>query len=1091
MIYKILASIGAGALLLSISLTAVASPDLGFESDVLGNTPSGWLTQATDEVVVTASEGSEFPIYAELGINVAPNLGTQMLRLGAPKDHNQQQNRGLNQVTQTFASDQASLTFAVRMISLDHRGDDWLRIDLTDTTTGENFAVSNGENAPFSLLFADGASQSCSQTPCAMQIDVGKRKDHLDSGWQLLTLSNLPTDGTELTLSIAVEGGQNEALASWAYIDSANSPPLAIMNFNPGSQPGTVVVESDYVVFDCLSSSDPDGDPLTCTWTASGAGLATSTAVGQTAVFAFPEQGTASVTLSVGDGETAVTTTTALVIDNAAPLVNALNVEVLPDGNVELLCRFADPGVLDTHTASFAISAPLSGDVFKEENIAAMSSGFAKTRLDATGLLPGVYYGDCTVSDGDGGSGTDTFELTVLDPIAFSTTVANHPGSTLNAPFKLADTSFLGGLATPESIAVYELRLPNGGPIPIGAEVNITVEVPVDYDVALLSGSTTGGPSVAPWVSAPWVSAPWVSAPWVSVPFVSLPFVSLPWVSLPFVSAPWVSAPWVSAPWVSAPIVTSPWVSAGYQYQQLPLSQVGLAAPDGGQISGIDVSFDELGALSTGNLVNEPVRVKALSAEFGNQPERMLVKIGPGEQGLFLAVIPQQGSFSSAPFSAQVEVSLPPPAEQLLGNQCTGAPLVSTSTDSASVLVENSSPKSLVVTQRERLMATFNLSPAEFDAWFTQLLPFFNHPDVQARVISVPSAWYDNADSNPCTVAEQNAVAALIRDLIQDQVSTSDGAIEYVQLMGSLDIVPPFYSPDETQTGYEGLYTSDLWVRPATPLAVAIAEGNNITDAYYVDAEPQPFRGRSLFTEDISVSRMVERPEEILASAQRFVATDGVINLTSTQSTGYDFFIDGTDRINQILNALPVPTTTRNDNLWNIADLRCQFFGQGEGCTVSELNAVNAHMSYNGGVTAAGFFTGATSEVFASTESAGLLNGLTLSIGCHSGLSVPDAWALPDNVGLPLNPAKDWVQELGSWIGSYNFAYGDSEVADRGTEGIMPLVLEHLARGETVGQALIKAKWQYGTGLYEFGVYDEKSLIALNLFGMPQARLGA
>lgn len=1089
--------------LLAFSQLAQAAPDFGFESDVVGQAPDSWSSRAADAVEVTATEGSEFAIYAEQNLTVEPLSGAQMVRLGTPKERNERQNRGRNQIWQLFTADQQELAFAIRIFSLEHRGHDSVDVTVVDPSNGQSlsFPVSGGGAQPFTVEFPSGATESCQQTPCTIPLDAGNSKDFLDTGWLTFAIDDLPTDGRELKLVIGLQGGKNKAHPSWLYVDSINQAPEAVMNFNPGSQPGTVAVESDYIVFDCLGSSDPNGDATTCTWTASGAGLPTTTAVGDTAVFLFPEQGAASVTLTVSDGENSATTTTgdgttpALTIDNAAPLVNALNVEVLPGDSVELLCRFADPGVFDTHSATFAVSSPLSAEAIFEENVAALASGYARATLDASELMPGTYSGSCTVSDDEGATGSDSFTVTVLDRVEFAQQVESNSGSTIDAPHKTADASFLGALPTPDAVGVYELRMPDGAPIPVGAEVNVTVQVPVDYDIALLSGSTTGT-AVAPWVSAPWVNAPWVSAPWVSVPFVSLPFVSLPWVSLPFVSAPWVNAPWVSAPWVNAPLETSPWVSANYQFQQLPLSQVGLAAPDGGQISGVDVSFEDLGALGIGELSNEPVRVKALSAEFGNRTEKLLVKTGPGEQGLYLAVIPQQGSFSSAPFSVQVEVSTPPPPDQLLGAQCSQDPLVGIPTHTPEVLVGNANPRSLVITQRERLMATFDLSAAEFDAWLASLMPYFNHLEVQARVVSVPSSWYDDADQNPCSVAAQNAVAAQIRDLVQAELATAD--IEYVQLMGSLDIVPPFYVPDETQTGYEGLYSADLWTRPGTPLAVAIAEGHNITDAYYVDAEPQPFRGRELFIEDVSVSRMVERPEEIAASAIRFVETDGIINLTSTQSTGYDFFIDGTERINEILANLPAPTTTRNDNLWNIEDLRCQFLGIGDGCSVSTVNAVNAHMSYNGGVTAAGFFSGDPSEVFASTESADLftdptlmLNGVTFSIGCHSGLSVPDAWALPDDVGLPLNPARDWVQELGAWVGSYNFAYGDSEVADRGTEGIIPLVIQKFAEGASLGEALIEAKWQYGTGLYEFGVYDEKSLIALNLFGMPQARLGA
>ena len=1070
------------SILFFASVTSYAAPNTDFETDLPGSPPADWQVQTVDAVtVIEIDDGSTFPVFSELGVTVAPNLGSQMARLGVPRDRNEQQNRGVNSIQAQFESQRESLTLAVRVFSFEHRGDDTVLLNLTDAQ-GSSYSVAGDGGGPFVLDMPKGSDPSCSATPCEMTIDIGARNDTLAGDWQFVTFGGLPADGTVLTLTLGVDNGQNEALTTWMYVDAVNAKPEAVITYNPGSVPGSEVVEGDYMVFDCSESMDPEGQDLTCSWLANGPGVANVAVEGDIAVFVFDNEGSATVTLEVSDGIESDTATVHVPIDNAPPIANAIDVEVLPDGTVELLCRFVDPGVNDTHTVTFDVTAPTSDFQIQEENVPALSSGFATTVLDASGISPGVLDGYCVVQD-DAGSNASTmahFQIDVLDSLTPVTS------SLLNVNTIDADGSYLGALTTPDQIAVYEIRDASGGPLTVGTEVNIAVHVPTDLDAVLLNGSTEGGVAIAPWVSAPWVSAPWVSAPWVNVPFVSLPFVSLPFVSLPFVSAPWVSLPWVSAPFISAPIESSPWVSAGFEFVDFPLSQVGLAAPDGSQISGADVTFEDLGALSAGSLNEEELRVKALSAEFGTGTERMLVKIGPGEQGLFLAIVPQAGSFSSAPFNIQVEASQPPPQSELLQAQCDGVPLVGSPVGST-VLHENGDPKTLVVTQRERLMATFDMDEIEFEDWFAQLVPFFEHANVQAKVISVPSAWYDQADTEPCVVAEQNLVAELIKGAIQDELEGS--SIEYVQLMGSLDIVPPYYTPDETQTGYEGLFSSDLWTLPGTPLSVAILEGNNITDAFYVDAQPQPFRGRSLYTEDISVSRMVETPEEILASAARFVSTGGVINLTSTQSTGYDFFIDGTQRINDVLATLPVPTKTLNDDTWDVTQLRCNFFGQGEGCQISELNAVNAHMSYNGGITADGFFTSSPDEVFASVESADILNGVTFSIGCHSGLSVPDAWALPADAGLPLDPARDWVQELGAWVGSYNFAYGDTEVDDRGTEGIMPLVIANFVAGQTLGNALIQAKWQYGTGLFEFGVYDEKSMIALNLFGMPQARL--
>jgi hypothetical protein len=1114
-----LAAISVAGLLAAMYATA-ASFSNGFEDDM-----GGWVIDAeADSIDIVGTEGpDQYEIYADLGVVVEPNLGDSMLRIGVPKTRNQTQNRGVNTITQEFATDaeNRTISFALRLFSLDHRGDDNLRITLTRDSDGVDII----SDTAFDL--ENGTS--C-QAPCDQVIDVGKRKDVIATDWQVMRFTLEQPD--TYTLSIELEPGQNESLASWLYVDSVDEPPSASIRFNPGT-----AVEGDFVVFDCLESVDPEGGDVSCIWTAEYPGVSAQPIIGSTVIYSFPNNGSGTVNLEVTDGEQSATASISVTIDNQAPLVNALDVEVLPGGSVELLCRFADPGAFDSHSVSFDVD---HGTVeYVEENVPALSSGFARATYQAP-ATPGTVNASCEVDDFEN-TGHDDFTITVLDPLELENRIIGNSGSTQGFPQVLrADQSSLGGLTNPDAIAVYEIRLPNGDPLPTGTEINVTAHFPVDYDIVVLSASADTTINAAPWVSAPFVSAPFVSAPFVSVPFVSAPFVSAPFVSAPFVSAPFVSAPFVSAPFVSAPFVSAPfvsapfvsapittslWITPGFQFENFPLSQLA-GAPDGSNISGVDVSFEDLGALGSGELVNEPVFVKGLSAEFGTNVEQLLVEVGPGERGLYLAVIPQSGSFSAAPFSLEVEAAVPPEPADLLGPACDGTPLVA---GASGQVWEYGSGKTLIVTQKERMMATHGMTEQDWIDWMAAMEPFFSHPKVQAKVISVPNAAaYIDADENPCVVALQNELAKSIKDEI-DAARTNE--TQYVQLMGSLDIIPPYYLPDETQTGNEALFSSDLLTLPGTPLGVAISQGFMLTDAFYVDADPQPFNGRALYLEDISVSRMVESPAEILANAQRFVDTGGVINLLSvqaatgagTQSTGYDFFVDGTDEINSILTSQApysvVPNATLNNDTWDAQQLRCQFFGAGEGCTnpVSAVNAVNAHFSYNAGLTAKGFNCqylpeqqpqglcdaepDPLGEVFLATESTGMyddpdgdgpaisINGITFSIGCHSGLSVPDAWGLPAELGLPLDPARDWVQELGTWVGSYNFAYGDTVVADRGTEGILPLVIANFAQGMAIGDALIQAKWQYGAGLFEFGVYDEKSLVGLNLFGMPQATL--
>ena len=1089
------------SLLLSASATASAF-DNGFE-DGLG----GWMIDSeADPIEIVGSEGpGQFAVYSDIGVTVEPNLGDMMLRMGTPKRSNETQNRGINAISQRFEATSPQVSLALRLFSLDHRGDDSLRISLVDDS-GSSIPSADGSGLDF------GNGTVC-DAPCDEVIDVGKRKDLIRTDWQVLRFTDL-VPGQTYTLTIELEAGQNESLASWLYVDSVNEAPSAVINYNPKAP-----VEGDFVVLDCLDSVDPEGSDLSCTWSADFGGGETEI-TGSTVVYWAPDGlKDVPVTLTVSDGEESVTEAETITVNDQPALVNALDVEVLAGDTVDLVCRYVDPGIEDAQTVEFDVaSGALVDGTYQQvqEDKPALASGYARVTYQAPND-PDTFTEYCNV----GTAQPEPFTITVLDSVPLDRSNALL-GSIDSAPVVNANQSILGNLEKPDDIAVYELRDADGFRFTQGTEVVVTANFPVDYDIVLLSGSAD--PAAKPWASAPFVSAPFVSAPFVSVPFVSAPFVSAPFVSAPFVSAPFVSAPFVSAPFVSAPFVSAPfvsapltqslWLTAGFEFNSFPLSVLA-GSPDGSNISGADISFGDLGALNAGSLANAQVFLKSLSANFDTNTEQVLVKIGPGEDGLYLAVLPQSGSFSAAPFNIEVEAAIPPTADQLMPEACQGSLLVGGGNDpqvpdaprvarddlsALPITTLRGGSNTLIVTQKERMMQSFNLTEQDWVAWMEGMEDFFVLVD--AKVISVPSEWYDYADLSPCVVDEQNQVAELIKQAI---ATNSSGSTQYVQLMGSLDIVPPYYVPDETQTGNESLFASDLLTQPGTPLGAAISEGYMLTDAFYVDSDPQPFNGRQLYVEDISVSRLVETPAEILANAQRFSESGGFINLISSpRSTGYDFFIDGTEEINTILGIPEGSADTLLNDSWNATELRCLFFGTGEGCNtpVSNLNAINAHMSYNAGLTAKGFGCqylddpncpeSELGEVFLSSESADILvNGVTFSIGCHSGLSVPDAWGLPDNAGLPLDPARDWVQELGTWVGSYNFAYGDTDVADRGTEGIMPLVIKNFTEGMTLGEALVQAKWQYGAGLFEFGVYDEKSLVGLNLFGMPQAKLAS
>ena len=1105
----------AGWLVLSAAVPAFAVNAFrnpGFEAAPPGEPPPAWFrgADAAIQEVTTAALESETPFFLD-NPSLIPDAPeeAQMMRIGVEDAFNTPNDADLSQNV-TFTAER--MTFKVRLYArspaVPATPSGSFLLSIVQGGTLASYPVSGfvvGEEVAFNGPF------ECDVTPCTVPLAAGAQNDFVE-----VTVSGLPV-GQDATVIFSVRG------RAWAYLDDViNDPdasgPQAVISFSPSAAilDGGDPLEGDPVFFDCNGSTGVALEDARCEWVVELGPNQFAELEGRVVAAAFPQDGPYDVSLRVteADSPDSYETSVTVPVRNGAPLINALAVEVLAGGEAEALCRFADPGVFDQHTVTlllpgFELLEPLQ---LREENEPSLSSGFAVQRFSADGVQPGTNAtGTCLVDDGISVT-SEQFNIRVVDEETIAAREGDDSDSALDAPVISAGREVLGSLSAPGDIDVFELVPDEEAPLRVGGEFVVSLEdLPTDIDLLLLSRNVSSEANASPFVSAPFVSAPFVSAPFVSVPFVSVPFVSAPFVSapfvsVPFVSAPFVSVPFVSAPFVSAPITQSPFEFANYRFENFPLSQVGLAAPDGSNISGSDVGLDELGI---GALAGQGLQLKALSAEGGKNPEKVLIRVGPGEEAIYAAVVSQGSSYDGAPYRLRVEASVPPTQEQVLGQACFRDPLVSNPSNIVTVLHDQNDPLTLIVTQRERVQANYDLNDAQYAAFLQAMQPFFDHPRVRARVISVPGDLYQEADQNQCRVALQNEVAEAVRAIVLAELASSN--MRYVQFLGGADIIPPYYTPDEAIVGYEGFYVQDLLLQPARPIGVGFAEGYNITDAFYTDFEPSPYRGRFLYVEDLSVSRLLESPEEILAAAQTFVANNGLIPVSDALAVGYDFFQDGTRASAAVLGRF----TTVNESLindgWTGDELRCSFLDNAENkvaaCPVipsaPALGAVNFHATYNAGISAFGYnnFGPDTNpgEIFEARENDMVLGGgLTVSIGCHSGLNIPDAWALPGDVGFPLDPAADWVQQAGNWIGPWNFGLGDDTVATRGTEGIATLVFEQLLEPEdeqrayapkTLGDALVKAKQLYASGLVEFDVHDEKSVIGLALAGMPQARL--
>src|SRR5580704_4057636 len=172
-----------------------------------------------------------------------------------------------------------------------------------------------------------------------------------------------------------------------------NHPPVAACTASPTS----VFAGSSDTVAIHVNASDPDNDPLTYSYTATGGTVDGSGPDARwNAGGATPGSYTVTVQVNDGKGGTASCATDIKVDPRPnRPPTASLSVErspILPGEHTGITCTGADPDG-DPLTYSYTASG---GQV---------TGTGANATFDATGLQPGTYTVKCTVSDGRGGTG--------------------------------------------------------------------------------------------------------------------------------------------------------------------------------------------------------------------------------------------------------------------------------------------------------------------------------------------------------------------------------------------------------------------------------------------------------------------------------------------------------------------------------------------------------------------------------------------------------------------------------------------------------------------------------------------------------------
>lgn len=701
---------GTGARLNASAAAGQPLQNLGFETADL----TGWSpVDAPDEVKAVLKETkAEFAAYGgtpDSDIEVTPNVGDWMVRLGTPKAISSSQPDGINSISQTFRPSASTLSFAARLFSWESRPN----TDKVEFSfTGANTSTIKFGKVEF-ITKANKVAASCAggSNVCSSWIDVGNRGDYLSSlgsnpvdGWVTITVTGLPTD-VDVTFKASIGSTQNNALASWLYLDSANTPPIAKFEhaFPTVSLSGgvdgartTKPLEGSPIQFRDLSTDPDPGDSIVAwEWTIKKDGQPALKAplTTQNPFFVPHDNGMYEVTLKVWDtGGATDTEVTTIEVLNAPPLVNALDIEAIEDAAFPVVGRFTDAGWTDAHTAAWNATCVSPLATVQEDHAPALGTG--KVTGSETIVSPGAFLRDLCVNDGVE-SKKDPFTVTVLPDTAETRAGLGSHTEFGSARTVTIDGSYLGILPVERTRSVFEIKWPGAGSsgdqeLPGGAEILVNLkDLPADYDLILVA--TDGQQSLAPTGYA------FSGYAFSGFAFSGYAFSDLPNLVSPYAAgyafselnttgyafsgiqraaygeAGYAFSDASAAGYAFSGYAFSGYAFSGYAFSDLggfegdafapyavagyafsPISQMGFTGLDSSNASPSDVSLSELGL----GQIPATASIVGYSANRGKGGETVLARIDSPGTRLYAIVVGNNGSFSPETFRLDVEGSM-------------------------------------------------------------------------------------------------------------------------------------------------------------------------------------------------------------------------------------------------------------------------------------------------------------------------------------------------------------------------------------------------------------------------------------------------
>ncbi len=158
-------------------------------------------------------------------------------------------------------------------------------------------------------------------------------------------------------------------------------------------------------------------------------------------------------------------------------------------------------------------------------------------------------------------------------------------------------------------------------------------------------------------------------------------------------------------------------------------------------------------------------------------------------------------------------------------------------------------------------------------------------------------------DGNPCSMTARERLSSAINDFVADELGDDRSHISSVVIVGGDDIIPLAPVAQNTSQFSEVSHADDLRlpkvsdtepcptsviVDPCeTPLSAAARTSHILTDDPYGLATSYETLGGHLYMPTAALGRLVETPDQIIATIDRFLGVDGLLTADSTLTGGY------------------------------------------------------------------------------------------------------------------------------------------------------------------------------------------------------------